>query len=216
MSELRRVSNMSNDDLLRRVSLVDPLPDGNRDSRPPNLTALIEETLAQSSRTSVRHVAHPRFRPILLVALGAGVLLVPAALAFHRQIVQLFQQSTGDLKGSYSVTVSGLKPASLNGHWTITFSPIPEPGRLGGAYTRFHDGKLVADGGYTQRYNSVGTMVFLRDDSGPGQCAETTTGGVYVVRFSGSTISLKAVDPIDRCTKRYDVLNGRTFELGKS
>ena len=65
--------------------------------------------------------------------------------------------------------------------------------------------------------NSVGTMVFLHDFSGPGQCAEIiATGGVYIVRFGSSAITLKAVDPIDRCTTRRDVLNGRAFELGKS
>jgi hypothetical protein len=141
---------------------------------------------------------------------------VPAALAFHRQIAQLFQQSNGELKGSYSTTVSGLEPTSLDGRWTITFSPNP-PGRgYGqGLYTRSHDGKLVADGEYSQRYNRPGPMVFLHDFSGPGQCTEIITGGVYIVRFSGSTITLKAVDPIDRCTNRHDVLNGRAFELGK-
>jgi hypothetical protein len=209
---------MSDDDLLRRVSLVDPLSEDNEADPPADLTELIEKVLAQTSQTSNRHVAQPRFRLLLIVAFGVAVLLVPAALAFHRQLVQLFQQSsTGELNGSYSATVSGLEPANLNGRWTITFSPNP-PGRgYGqGIYTRFHDGKLVAEGGYTQRYNSPGEMVFLHDFSGPGQCTEIiATGGVYIVRFGGSAITLKAFDPIDRCTKRRDVLNGRTFELGK-
>src|SRR5665213_1129629 len=123
MSELRSVSSMSDDDLLRRVSLVDPLSEDNEASRSADLTELIESVFAQTSRTAGRHVSQPRFRPMLIVALGVAVLLVPAALAFHRQIVQLFQQSsTGELKGSYSASVSGLKPASLNGRWTITFS----------------------------------------------------------------------------------------------
>ena len=206
---------MSDDDLLRRVSLIDPLSEDNRACQPADLTELIEKTLAQTSHTSNRHVGQPRFRPILIVALGVAVLLVPAALAFHRQIVQLFQpSSTGELKGSYSATVSGLEPANLNGRWTITFSPNP-PGRgFGeGIYTRFHDGKLVAEGGYSQRYNSPGEMVFLHDFSGPGQCTEIITGGVYLVRFSGGTITLKAF--LERCTTRRDVLNGRAFELGR-
>ena len=210
---------MSDDDLLRRVSLVDPLSEDNEASRPADLTELIESVFAQTSRTAGRHVSHPRFRPTLIVALGVAVLLVPAALAFHRQIVLLFQQSTGELKGSYSASVSGLKPANLNGQWTITFSPSPpgHAGPVGGTYTRLHNGKLVAEGGYTQRYNSNGTMVFLSDFSGPGQCTEIiATGGVYIVRFGSSAITLKAVDPIDRCTTRRDVLNGRAFELAKS
>src|SRR5471032_1346152 len=113
MSELRSVSRMSDDDLHRRVRLVDPLSEDNEACRPADLTGLIESVFAQTSPPAGRHVSQPRFRPMLIVAVGVAVLLVPAALAFHRQIVQLFQQSAGELKGSYSASVSGLEPANL-------------------------------------------------------------------------------------------------------
>ena len=54
-----------------------------------------------------------------MVAFGAAVLLVPAAVGFHRQLLDLVQSQptvyADDLPGAYSTTVLGLVPASQNG-----------------------------------------------------------------------------------------------------
>lgn len=208
---------MSDDDLLRRVRLADPLADDGQGPLRADPTAVLASVLAQPRRLSSRRLVRARYRTVLLAAVGAAVLLVPAAVAIHRQLLNPMDQTptayAGDLPGTYAATVSGLKPASRNGRWTISFTrPYSQMGNSKGGYTLSHNRKLVARGEYSLQYSSVGAMVHVRDMSGPGHCVEEIVGGNYLVHVKGSKLTFTHFQ--DKCVKRRVVLSSRTFTRG--
>ncbi len=206
---------MTDDDLLRRVRLADPLAgreDAGRDSE-----AVLRRVLAVS-RSAALAPAGRRFRAVLVVALGVAVLLVPAAVGFHRQLLDLMRSPpsayAGDLPGVYTAVVTGLKPPSRNGRWAISFTnAYSHMGAERGGYRLVHRRRLVAEGEYSWQYSSVGPMVHLRDMSGPGQCNESMIGGNYTVVIRGRKLILEPF--ADRCVKRRVVLGSRTFVRAK-
>jgi hypothetical protein len=139
---------------------------------------------------------------------------VPAAIAI-RIILEQGPPTFVELRGPYTTTVSGARPASLNGRWTITFSPYAVQRGPTGLHTLTHNRKPAARGGYTVRYHpDLGQYVILRDLSEPEQCVENIVGGFYTVRVDHSKLTLQASGSGDPCLKRRAVIN-RTFERGR-
>jgi hypothetical protein len=176
---------------------------------------MLERIVSRPHRAPRRALG--RLRMVLVVAFGAAVLLVPAAVGFHRQLLDLVQSQptvyADDLPGAYSATVVGLVPASQNGRWTISFtaafSQIVGPR---GGYSLSHDRRLVARGEYSFQYSTVGLMVQLRDLAGPQLCRESIIRGNYLVSLKGPKLTLVRFD--DRCGKRRVILADRTFVRG--
>jgi hypothetical protein len=114
-------------------------------------------------------------------------------------------------RGTFSATVSGLKPAGLNGRWTISFTaPYKSRPSLGG-YTLVHGGTTVARGSYHLQYTGPGLLLQLRDFGGKAPCAETNLGGNYYVRASGKTLRLVPSPVVDTCAKRLKVVTSQLF-----
>jgi hypothetical protein len=203
---------VNDDQLLESLQLADPLPAGR--PLPYDPGAVLERVLAQPRRSRRRPVA-TRLRVVALVGLLVAALAVPTAVAFHSQLTGLFQSSAEtptieDLRGSWTTILTGLKPASLNGRWTVTFTPNRIQ-RFGfrGVYALTHNRRLVAEGTLGFNYSSVGAMLNLRDMNGPDQCAETIIAGNYTFHLQGKTITFEHFE--DQCRKRRAVLANHTF-----
>ena len=176
------MSAVRDDDLLRRVRLADPLR-GEADDTPADADAVLERVVSRPRRAPRRALG--RLRAVLVVAFGVSVLLVPAAVGFHRQLLDLVQSPpttyAGDFPGIYSATVAGLVPTSRNGRWTIGFTTAyPQLGMPRGSYSLSHDRKVVARG----------ECVAVRRR--PARCCDCATGAaqrVAATRSSGATTS---------------------------
>ena len=143
---------------------------------------------------------------------------MPAAVAFHRQVLGAFQETDDpptvyDLAGSWHATVKGLRPASLNGRWTLTFEPLTNRPGNGGIYYRFRNGKLVANGGFGLQYATIGTLLSFHDGGGPGECTERMLSAIYFVRIEHRTLELRPFDgeAQDICRARLRVFANRPF-----
>lgn len=153
----------------------------------------------------------------MAIAVVAAAVLVPTAVGFHRQILEAFSAdgqpaSVYDLRGSWTATLTGLQPASLDGRWTIGFTRIRNRYGFGGSYALTHNRRPVADGSLTFNYSSIGAMINLKDMNGPNKCVETPIGGNYTVQIHGKTITFKLFE--DGCRKRRAVLTAHTFQHG--
>jgi hypothetical protein len=199
---------MTDQELLELVKLADPLAREPGDRAAPDSRVFFDEIVNQPRQQRPKRRGWTGSRPALAVLIVAAVVLVPAALAFHRQMLNLFAAPSvpSQLSGTYTATITGQHPAALNGTWTLSFSPQSEQGGVHGTYTRAHNGKLVATGGFQLSYSAnVGTLLLLRDIYGPQACADNgAVGSVYDIEFLANGIKLTL--NYDPCAQRRALL----------
>ncbi len=96
------------------------------------------------------------------------------------------------ISGTYTTTISGAKPAALNGNWTIVFAK--------GRYEVAKGAQPVVIG-----TDSIsGHTLTLHDMVGPAKCAAPNATGTYTFTQSGSTLTLKVAH--DGCAPRRTIL----------
>jgi hypothetical protein len=192
------------DALLERVRRADPAATLDQNDAQARLILDRVLTAPDEPRRRRRPAA---FHTALLVALAAAALLVPAAVAFHKQILEAIQAddrtaAISDLEGTWAARVEG-------GRWTITV--MVDRNILGdhGGYALRHNGRLVAAGALSLTYSSEGGVIGVHDTGGPGQCTEERVG-TYRFRLARGAITLEPFR--DLCRKRRAVLAAQPFE----
>jgi hypothetical protein len=190
--------------LLGRIRRADPA--ATLDQSVAQARRILDRVLSVADEPRRRRRA-PAFHTALMVAIAAAALLVPAAVAFHKQILEAIQAdertaTISELEGTWAARVRGDR-------WTITVSVSSNILGEHGGYTLRRNGRLVAGGSLSLTYTSAGGMIGLRDTEGPGQCVERRIGGAYVFRLVGDEITLQPFR--DRCARRRAVLAAQTF-----
>jgi hypothetical protein len=200
------------DELLQRVQESDPA--ATLDQSDTEVALLLDRILAGTTQPLRSHRrARARFRIALTAVVVAAALLVPAAIGFHSQLLDVLRKndqtpSFFDLNGTWTVHLTRMKPAQRDGRWTLTFTPYRNVPGFFGAYAMRHNGNLVARG--TLGYDAPNAQIHLLDMNGPNQCNEEPIGGTYHVALQQHTITLEPFRDI--CAKRRAVLAGRSFE----
>ncbi len=124
----------------------------------------------------------------LVTALIAALALAATALAATK------------LSGTFTTTISGKGPSTLNGAldgtWKITFKK--------GAYKVTDNGHAAVNGAYKLK----GSTISLTDKAGPAKCSET---GKYKFQLNGKTLKLTKIS--DPCAGRAGVLSRKLTKV---
>jgi hypothetical protein len=92
----------------------------------------------------------------------------------------------GPLTGSYSATLSGLKPTRLNGHWTITFAPYSNAENIAGAesgsFALSENGKVMESGSFKFGGGNRFSNFNLTDTGGVTECPARRIPGLYELK----------------------------------
>lgn len=99
------------------------------------------------------------------------------------------------LVGTFGTTISGAKPAPLNGSWTVQFLPI-------GAYEIDRNALAVVIG----HSKTSATEIVFANETGPFACKNA---GKYRWALRGKKLTLKAVQ--DSCAGRRTVLTSHAL-----
>jgi hypothetical protein len=185
-----------------------------------DVLARVEERKGLSIRTG-----HRRGR-WLASALAALTALVIAATALAvagvnpiTAIINSWDSSSrpASLNGTYTTTLTGLKPASRDGTWKLTLAlyrvsrnPNAQTFASGkyGRYTLTHDGATIESGTFIFGGNQHSNLT-LTDSGGSQPCADAPVGGFYNFKYNQHGLILEA--QFDRCTARRLILNKHLF-----
>jgi hypothetical protein len=155
---------------------------------------------------------------VLAVVAATAVAASALAAAGVNPLTALFDSwrspaTPGTLGGTYSTTLSGLTPASLNGRWTIKLGLYNNAtnyaqGRYGD-YVISQDGTVMERGTF-QFGGSRFANFFLTDTGGPARCPDKTLyPAPYQVTYSSSALKLEPKR--DTCIHRRIVLSAKLF-----
>jgi hypothetical protein len=169
-------------------------------------------------RRGTRSRRHRRLSAVFIAAVAVAVAASALAVAGVNPLTALLNfwnspANPGPLAGSYSSTLSGLKPTSLNGHWTITFAPYSNAANIGsaesGSYVLSQNGKVMESGSFTFGGGNQFSNFNLTDTGGPAECPASRIPGGYEIKYDSSALKLQS--SFDQCARRRIVLSSKVF-----
>ena len=98
--------------------------------------------------------------------------------------------------GTYTASITGKRPAALDGVWTIAIAPS-------GRYGIYKSGRKLVTGSV----RSTGRRAVFVDQAGPAACPAAQTVGIYRWKRAGSRLTLTPLS--EPCRGRQVVLSSR-------
>lgn len=98
--------------------------------------------------------------------------------------------------GTYTTSITGKKPAALNGTWLISIATT-------GRYGTYKAGRRLVTGSLT----TIGKRAVFVDQAGPSACPAAQAVGIYRWKRVGKRLTLTPVS--ERCRGRRVVLSSR-------
>jgi hypothetical protein len=121
---------------------------------------------------------------------------VAAAVLAATLVAASVALAAGGIAGTYTTTISGKGPGTLNGvldgKWKLTLKR--------GKYHVLFKGKDVVNGNYKVKKS----VITVNDTSGPGKCKGT---GKYKYTLKNDTLRLKKISDTKACAARQAVLS---------